>query len=190
MENKEIDLEKKYRPIVIILSIVIPTVVALIFSVKLEGINLSFLPPIYASLNAIVAVLLVLAVIAIKNKNKIRHQRLINLAVLGSTLFLIGYVAYHITSDAAKFGDVNHDGLLSEEERLVLGSAAMLYYFILFTHIILSIVVIPFVLFTYLKGWSGNYQSHKKLARYTFPLWFYVAISGVAVYLMIQPYYA
>ncbi len=194
MANNEgthnVELEKKYKPLVIVLSIAIPVVVAILFSSpKIEGVDLSFLPAVYASINAIVSVLLVLAVIAIKNKNKARHERFIKLAILGSALFLVGYVAYHLTSDATIYGDVDHNGTLSDAEREALGASALVYYFILFTHIILSIVIIPFVLFTYLRGWSGNYTKHKKIARYTFPLWLYVAVTGVIVYLMISPFY-
>ena len=187
IDNK--DLDKKYRPIAIILSIIIPLAVAALFSIKIEGYDFSFLPPIYATINGIVAVLLVLAVMAIKNKNRALHERLIKLAILGSVLFLVGYITYHITSDTTFFGDSNKDGVLSDTERDNLGSSAYVYYFILFTHIILSIVIIPFVLFTYLRAWAGKLDKHKALARYTFPLWLYVAVSGVMVYLMISPYY-
>lgn len=183
------DLEKKYRPLVIALSIIVPVLVSLLFGIKVTGYDLSFLPAFYASINGVVAILLVLAVVAIKNKNRQLHERLIKFAILGSVLFLLGYVAYHITSDSTLYGDINKDDILSAEERNLLGAAAYTYYFILFTHIILSIVVIPFVLFTYLRAWAGNYARHKKIAKYTFPLWLYVAVTGVVVYLMISPYY-
>ena len=185
----ETNLEKKYKPIIIALSIVIPVAVAFLFGIKIEGYDFSFLPPIYASINGVVAILLVSAVIAIKNKNRKLHERLIKLAILGSALFLIGYVAYHITSSNTLYGDVNKDGVLTDIERNALGSAAYVYYFILFTHIILSVIIIPFVLFTYLRGVLGKFEAHKKLARYTFPLWLYVAVSGVIVYILISPFY-
>ncbi|MFK8039131.1 MAG: DUF420 domain-containing protein [Crocinitomicaceae bacterium] len=187
--SKPIDLEKKYKFLAISLSIVIPIVVAFLFGVKIEGYDLTFLPPIYASINGIVAILLVLAIVAIKNSNRQLHERLIKVAILGSVLFLIGYIVYHITSDSTLYGDFDKDGSLSDDERNTLGAAAYIYYFILFTHIILSIVVIPFVLFTYLRAWAGNFERHKKIARYTFPLWLYVAVTGVVVYLLISPYY-
>lgn len=188
--KQKIDIEKKYKPLVIALSIIIPLAVAILFGIKIEGYDFTFLPPIYATINGIVAVLLVSAVIAIKNGNRSLHERFIKLAILGSLLFLIGYVLYHITSDTTYYGDVNKDGILSDEERNALGYAAAVYLFILFTHIILSIIIIPLVLFTYLRAWSGSFDRHKKLARYTFPLWLYVAITGVIVYLLISPYYA
>ncbi|MDX1349813.1 MAG: DUF420 domain-containing protein [Putridiphycobacter sp.] len=184
------DLEKRYKPLVIALSIIIPLAVALLFGIKIEGYNFSFLPPIYATINGIVAILLVSAVIAIKNGNRLLHERLIKLAILGSVLFLVGYVIYHITSDTTYYGDINKDGILTDEERNKLGFSAVVYLFILFTHIILSVVIIPFVLFTYLRAWAGKFDRHKKLAKYTFPLWLYVAITGVVVYLLISPYYA
>ena len=193
MENKEEvynkALEKKYKPWAIILSIIVPLAVIGLFSIKIKGVDLSFLPPIYASINATVAILLVLAVIAIKNKKRALHERLIKFAVLGSALFLIGYIAYHITSDTTYYGDVNKDGILSDTERDALSASAMIYYIILFTHIILSVFIIPLVCFTFLRGLSGNFVKHKYLAQYTFPLWLYVAITGPIIYLMISPYY-
>jgi putative membrane protein len=190
-KNSNTDLEKKYRPLVIILSIVIPVVVALLFGMpKVEGFDLTFLPPIYASINGLTAVLLVLAVISIKKGNRTVHQRLILSSVICSLLFLVGYVAYHLTSDTTLFGDLNHDGAISALEQSKLGTGAYIYYFLLASHIILSIGVIPLVMLTYLKGWSNNLTSHRKWAKVTFPIWLYVAVSGVVVYLMISPYYA
>jgi len=171
------DLEKKYRPLVIVLSIVIPVVVAVLFGMpKVEGVDLSFLPPIYATINGITAVLLVMAVISVKKGNIKRHELLIKCAIACSLLFLVGYVAYHLTSDSTPFGGT--------------GTTALIYYFLLISHIILSIGVLPLVLITYLKGWAGNLKAHRRLAKITFPLWLYVAVSGVIVYLMISPYYA
>ncbi len=169
-------LEKKYRPLVVVLSIVIPVVVAVLFGMdKIQGYDFSFLPPIYASINGLTAILLVLAVIQIKKGNQKRHQQLMTLSVICSLLFLVGYVAYHLTADptAYKGGSVS----------------AIIYYCILISHILLSIAVIPLVMITYLKGWAGNTISHRKLAKITFPIWLYVAVSGVVVYLMISPYY-
>ncbi len=183
------ELEKKYKPLIIGLSIFIPVAVALLFGIKIEGYDFSFLPPIYATINGIVALLLIAAVVAIKNGNRELHRRLIRLAILGSLLFLVGYIIYHATSTETKYGDVNHDGILSDLERANLGKDALVYYFLLATHIILSIAVIPMVLLTYLKGWTNNLTAHKKLAKYTFPTWLYVAVTGVTVYLMISPFY-
>ena len=183
MANKKNDangydsaLEKKYRPLVISLSILVPLVVALLFGMpKIKGVDFSFLPPIYASINGLTAILLVLAVISIKNGNRKRHERLIRYAVLCSILFLIGYIAYHLTSESTHFGGT--------------GASAFIYFFLLISHIVLSVAVIPLVMLTFLKGWTGNLKSHRKLAKITFPIWLYVAVSGVVVYLMISPYY-
>ncbi len=181
---------KKYKRLTVIISIVLPIAVALLFSVKIEGVDLTFLPSIYATINGLTAIVLIAAYIAIKKKKKKLHQNLINTAVIFSLAFLVMYIAYHATSDSTIYGDLNHNGELEEDESILLGSMKYVYYGILISHIILSIIITPFVCFTYLKGWLGDYEGHKKLTRITFPLWLYVAISGVVVYLMISPYYA
>lgn len=169
-------MEQKYNKWVLILSIVIPLVVAILFGVKIPNTEpLTFLPPIYASINALTAVVLLIAFWAIKNKKRILHERLMKFAILLSILFLVMYVAYHMTSDSTKFGGE--------------GAVRYVYYFVLLTHIILSIAVIPFVLITFIRALTANFEKHKKIARIAFPLWLYVAISGVVVYLMISPYY-
>lgn len=172
--------EKKYRVWVIILSVIIPIVVAILFGVKLKdyGIDiepLTFLPPVYASINGITALVLIFAVRAIKNGNRKLHERLMKTAIGLSVLFLVMYVAYHMTSDSTPYGG---EGLIR-----------YVYFFILITHIALSIIIIPLVLFTYVRALAERFDKHKKLARITFPIWLYVAITGVVVYLMISPYY-
>lgn len=172
--------EKKYKNIIWILSIIIPLAVAALFGVNLKKMGydvqpLSFLPPIYAAINGLTAVLLVWAVSSIKKGNAKLHERLIKLCMVCSSLFLIMYVAYHMTSESTSFGGE--------------GVIRYVYFFILITHIVLSVVVIPFVLFTFVRGIAGAYQRHKKLARITYPLWLYVAVTGVIVYVMIAPYY-
>ncbi|WP_298305174.1 DUF420 domain-containing protein [Flavobacterium sp.] len=188
-------IEKKFRTPIIIVSILIPIVVAILFSVKLKdfGINvepLSFLPPIYASINGITAILLILAVRAIKNGNRSLHEKLMTSAIACSVIFLVMYVAYHMTSESTKFGDINHNGLVDANELAAVGFTRLIYFFILLTHIALSVIIIPLVLFTYVRALSKQFDRHKKLARITFPLWLYVAVTGVIVYLMISPYYA
>lgn len=168
--------EKKYNTLIVVLSVAIPVVVAILFGVKIDAKLPIFLPPIYATINAITALVLVFAFIAIKTKNIKLHERLMKFAIVLSVLFLVMYVAYHMTSDSTKFGG---DGVI-----------AYGYYFILLTHILLSIVVIPFVLITYVRAITNNIEKHKKIAKITFPLWLYVAITGVIVYVMISPYYA
>ncbi len=167
---------KKYNVYIVILSIAIPIVVALMFSVKLDIQLPIFLPPIYATINAITGVLLIIAVWAIKNKKRLLHERLMKTAILCSVVFLMMYLAYHMTSDSTKFGGE--------------GAIKYIYLFILLTHILLSIVVIPFVLLTYVRAITNDFEKHKKIAKITFPLWLYVAVSGVVVYVLISPYYS
>ena len=168
--------QEPYKKLIIFLSVVIPTVVAVLFGLpKVEGYDLSFLPPIYATVNGFTAVFLIAAVVSIKNGNRKLHERFIKVCILLSTTFLLMYVLYHLTSDATPYGGI--------------GVMRYIYFFILITHILLSIVVIPFVLFTYSRALAGNFERHKALAKYTFPLWLYVAVTGVVVYLMISPYY-
>jgi putative membrane protein len=194
-ENQGQTLEGKFKGSIIVVSIIIPIAVALLFTVKLKdfGINiepLNFLPPIYAGINALTALLLIMGVLAIKNGNRKVHERMMTLAIACSVVFLVMYVAYHMTADSTKFGDINADGLLDETEEINVGSMRLLYIFILISHIVLSIVIIPLVLFTYVRALAERFDSHKKLAKITFPIWLYVAVTGVIIYLMISPYYA
>ncbi len=187
--------ENKYNKLIIAVSIIIPIVVALLFSFKLKDFGfdvepLRFLPPIYASINGLTAIILVIAVWSIKNGNRALHERLMKVAIACSLAFLVMYVAYHLTSDSTKFGDTNHDGVLDSLEESTVGSLRLLYFFILITHILLSIAIIPMVLFTYVRALAKRFDKHKKLARITFPIWLYVAVTGVVVYLLISPYYA
>lgn len=187
-------LEKKLNLPIIIVSILIPIVVALLFSFKLKDFGiivepLSFLPPIYASINALTAVLLIAGLISILNKKKELHKKFMTSAIACSIVFLVMYVAYHLTSTSVKFGDSNHDNVVNLEELEAINSIRYIYYFILITHISLSVIIIPFVLFTYVRALSEQFDRHKKIARITFPLWLYVAVTGVIVYLMISPYY-
>lgn len=181
---------KKYKIITIVISIVLPLVIAFLFGMeKIEGYDFSILPTIYATTNGATAMVLLLAYFAIKKKNKKRHQLFINIAIVLSLTFLVLYVIYHATMESTIFGDINHNHFLDDMERSKLGLTLYLYRFILISHILLSIIITPFVCFTYLRGWLGDYEKHKKLTRITFPLWMYVAISGVLVYLFISPYY-
>jgi putative membrane protein len=178
MENKI--TEKKYTVWITILSVAIPLVVAVLFKVKLKDLGfdvkpLSFLPPIYASINGLTAVILIWAVLSIKNGKRELHEKLMKTAIGLSVAFLAMYVAYHMTSESTKYGGA--------------GLIKMVYFFILITHISLSIIIIPLVLVTYVRALSQRFDKHKKIAKITFPLWLYVAITGVIVYLMISPYY-
>jgi putative membrane protein len=188
-------LEKKFSKFIVAVSIVIPVVVGILFGIKLKdfGIDvepLSFLPPIYATTNGITAVVLVWAVISIKNGKRKLHEQLMTFAIVLSVAFLVMYVAYHMTADSTKFGDLNHDGILDLAETTKIGSLRYVYFVILISHILLSIVIIPLVLITYVRALAQRFDRHRKIAKITFPLWLYVAVTGVVVYLMISPYYA
>jgi putative membrane protein len=177
---KEQNLDQKFNKYIIAVSIIIPVFVAILFGIKLKDLGynvepLSFLPPIYATTNGITAVLLIAAVIAIKNGKRKLHKNLMTSAIVLSLAFLVMYVAYHMTSDSTKFGGE--------------GIVKYVYYFILITHIFLSVIIIPLVLVTYVRAWAKLFDKHKKIARITFPIWLYVAVTGVVVYLMIAPYY-
>lgn len=194
MSVENLEKERKYKKWITLLGIIIPLAVAVLSQVKLQdfGIEvepLTFLPPIYATINGITAVLLIVALIAIKNKKVVLHENLMTTAIWASVVFLVMYVVYHLTSDSTKFGDVDRDGVLSAAELAALGTMRYIYFFILITHILLSIVIIPLVLITYVRAISGNFERHKKIAKITFPLWLYVAVTGVVVYIMISPYY-
>lgn len=165
-----------YRNLIVALSVAIPVAVAILFRVKIEGYDFGFLPPVYASLNAVTAVLLVAAVLAIRRGKRTVHERLTKMALACSAVFLVMYVLYHVTSEPTPYG--------------AQGWIRYVYYFILISHICLSVVVVPFVLFTFSRALAGNFERHKALAKFTFPLWLYVAVTGVIVYLMISPYYA
>ena len=105
-------------------------------------------------------------------------------------LFLLSYIAHHLLAGETKFGDLNHDGILGVEEKLQAGNLRLIYYFLLITHIPLAAIILPFILFTAYRAMTGEFARHKKLTRYTWPLWFYVAVTGVVIYCMISPYYS
>lgn len=168
--------ERKFNRIITIISILVPLVVAVLFGVKVPNSEpLKFLPPIYAAINGLTAVLLIYAVWAIKNGKRVLHQNIMSACILLSILFLLMYIAYHMTADSTSYGGV--------------GVIKYVYYFILISHIILSIVIIPLVLKTYARAYLKDFERHRQLARFTFPIWLYVAVTGVVVYLMISPYY-
>lgn len=173
----QVNEESRYKKLIIVLSLAIPLAVALLFGIRIPNVEpLRFLPPIYAIINGLTALLLIAAFVAIKKKNINLHERLMKIGLLLSALFLIMYVAYHMTSDPTPYGGQ--------------GVMKTVYYFILISHILLSVAVIPLVLFSFVRALSKQFDKHRKLARITLPVWLYVAVTGVIVYLMISPYYA
>ena len=167
--------KNKYGIWIKIISVIIPLVVVILFRVKIDYDLPIFLPPIYATINAITALLLVFALIAIKRKKITLHQRLMQSCIVFSLLFLVMYIAYHMTTDPTLF----------EGE----GTVKTLYLFILISHIILSVALIPLVLISYVRAFQKEFPEHKKISKITFPIWLYVAVTGVIVYIMISPYY-
>lgn len=176
-----------------IFSIVVFVVVVLLGKFKLEvglGFNVHIFATINAVVNGLIAVLLVLALVAVKQGNYLLHKKFMMAALIMSILFLVSYIAHHLLAGEAKFGDSNHDGIVSDEEKLAVGSIRIVYYLILATHIFLAAIILPFILFTAYRALIAEFSVHKKLARITWPLWFYVAVTGPIVYLMISPYYS
>ena len=170
--------DKKAGWLIGIFSFVVFAVIISLGRIQLQ-VNLGFDVHIFATINAVVnsiiAVTLVAALIAVKNKKFMLHKKLMFAALILSILFLVSYIAHHLLAGETKFGGV--------------GTIKTIYYFVLITHIILAAVILPFILFTAYRGLTAEFTMHKKLARITWPLWFYVAVTGPIVYLMISPYY-
>ncbi len=185
--------DKKARIFIFLFSAIVFTAVVVLSRVKLS-VNLGFDVHLFAKANAVinscVAVLLIVALIAVKAKNYKLHRNIMLTAMFLSVLFLVSYICHHLFAGETRFGDVNHDGIVSEVEKVAVGSSRMIYYIILGTHIPLAGIILPFILFSAYRGLTGEYDKHKKLVRITWPIWFYVAVTGVLVYWMISPYYS
>ena len=184
--------DKKARLLIFVFSAIVFAAVVLLSRVKLEA-NLGFDIHLFAKANAIinscVAILLVIALIAVKRKNFTLHRNLMMTAMFLSVLFLVSYICHHLFAGETRFGDINHDGIVSDVEKAAVGSSRMIYYILLGTHIPLAGIILPFILFSAYRGLTGEFYKHKKLVRITWPIWFYVAVTGVVVYLMISQYY-
>lgn len=181
------------RWIIFSVSVVVFAVVVLLNKIKLD-INLPFNVHLFAKLNAfinsLVAIVLLGGLYFVKKGDYKRHKRVMMRAIFLSILFLLSYIAHHLLAGDTRFGDLDHDGILSNQEIILAGSMRQVYYILLLTHIPLAGIILPFILFTAYRSLCGDYARHKKLARITWPVWFYVAVSGVLVYWMIEPYYA
>jgi putative membrane protein len=184
--------DRRARVLIFLFSIIVFTAIVLLSRVK-WNVNLGFDVHLFAKANAIinsfVALLLLSGLIAVKSKRYLLHKRIMLTAMALSILFLVSYICHHLFAGEARFGDINHDGLLSETEKANAGSLHIIYYFILGTHIPLAGIVLPFILFTAYRALIGEFDKHKRLVRITWPIWFYVAVTGVIVYWMISPYY-
>ncbi len=185
--------DKKAYWLIGIFSLIVFIVVVVLSRFTLD-IQPSFDVHIFAKIdaltNAIVAILLVAALIAVKQKKYTLHRNIMISAMLLSVVFLISYIAHHLLAGEAKFGDINHDGILSIEEKLQVGSSRIMYLLFLASHIILAAFVLPFILFTAYRGLTAEWAAHRKLAKYIWPLWLYIAVTGPIVYLLISPYYS
>lgn len=142
-----------------------------------------------AIINSIVSILLIAGLFAVKKGRYRRHRNIMMFAIVMSVLFLISYICHHLFAGETKFGDIDTNGIVTAFEKQETGSIRYVYYFLLLTHIPLAAFILPLILFTAYRGLTGEYSRHRKLSRITWPLWFYVALSGVLVYLMIRPYY-
>jgi len=182
----------KVKQLIWIFSLVVFSAVVLLSNYKLN-VQLGFDVHIFAGVNALInstiSVLLIAALTAVKSKQYLTHKRLMIVALVLSIIFLIFYIAHHLLAGEAKFGDANHDGIVSSEELASVGSIRIVYLIILLSHIFLAAVILPFILFTAYRGLTADYLLHKKLARYTWPLWLYVSVTGPIIYWMICPYY-
>lgn len=184
--------DKKARTLILVFSAIVFTAVVALSRVKLNvdlGFDIHVFARINAIINTIVSVLLVAALLAVKGKRYTQHKKLMLTAMFLSVLFLVSYICHHLLAGDTIFGDLDHDGVLSEAEKSHVGSARILYRLVLFTHIPLAGLILPFILFTAYRAMVGEWEKHKKLARITWPIWLYVAITGVLVYWMISPYY-
>jgi len=184
--------DKKASRLIITFSVIVFTAVVLLSKVKIDvelGFDVHFFALINAMINSWVAVLLILALLAVKKKNYEAHKKLMLIAMSLSILFLISYICHHLFAGDTKYGDINHDGIVSSVEKAGAGTLRIIYFIILATHIPLAGLILPFILFTAYRALIGEYPEHKKLARITWPVWFYVAITGVIVYVLISPYY-
>jgi putative membrane protein len=185
--------EGKAKLLIWTVSIIVFLAVAGLSRYNLKDIALPFNPHVFATIiaiiNSMVAVLLIAGLVTIKNKNFQLHKRIMLFAILLSVLFLVFYICHHLFAGETKFGDVDHNGMLSIDEKMLAGTSRIFYYILLGIHIPLAAIILPFILFTAYRALTGEYDKHKKLVRITWPVWFFVAVSGVVVYWMISPYY-
>jgi putative membrane protein len=175
-----------------VFSVVIFVVVTFLSKFTLD-VELPFDKHIFALINAVinsaVAVLLIAGLIAIKQKNYTLHKSIMLTAMVLSLLFLVTYIAHHLLAGEAKFGDANFDGIVDDAEKAVLGNTRPFYLILLGTHIVLAATSLPFILWTAYRALTSDFAAHKNLAKKVWPIWFYVALTGPIVYLMIKQYY-
>ncbi len=185
--------DRQARTIILTVSVIVFLAVALLTKIKVEA-NLGFSIHVFAQINAvintIVSLLLLAGLYTIRKRNFIAHRNVMMTAIVFSVLFLLSYITHHLLAGETLFGDRNLDGVVDAAEKAAVGSLRLVYFVLLITHIILAAIILPFILFTAYRALTGEYDRHKKLARYTWPLWFYVSVTGPIIYLLISPYYA
>jgi len=184
--------DKKAKLLIFIFSVIVFTAITLLARVKLKvdlGFDVHLFAKANALINSVVAFLLIVALIAVKSRNYKLHKNIMMTAMFLSILFLVSYICHHLFTGETRFGDTNLDGLISDAEKTAVGKSRIFYYIILGTHIPLAGIILPFILFSAYRGLTGEFDKHKKLVRITWPIWFYVAVTGVIVYWMISPYY-
>ncbi|MBK6826752.1 MAG: DUF420 domain-containing protein [Chitinophagaceae bacterium] len=184
--------DKKANWLILGFSAIVFIAVVLLGRVQLKvdlGFDVHLFAKANAVINSLVAISLVLALLAVKQGKQALHRNIMLAAMLLSLLFLLSYICHHLFAGETRFGDLNHDGIVDALEKAAVGNSRIIYYIILGTHIPLAGIILPFILFTAYRALTGDYARHKKLARITWPIWFYVAVTGVLVYWMISPYY-
>ena len=188
----QIQQSSKYLTWIKVVSVVIPIAVAVLIYLpqRLEmGEWVKSLPLLNAVVNSITSILLIAALVMIKQKKINLHRNLMLGALAFGAVFLLSYVLYHASVPSVKFGDIDHDGLLSTQELANAGNSRMVYLVVLLSHIALSIAVVPLVLFSFYYSLSGQIAKHRKVVRFSYPIWLYVSVTGVVVYYLIHPYY-
>lgn len=184
--------DRKANMLIWTFSAVVFVAVVALSRIKLNvnlGFDLHLFAKANAVINSLVAILLLVALFAVKGKKYTLHKNLMLAAMVLSILFLVSYICHHLFAGETRFGDLDHDGILSDAEKTAAGSTRVIYYILLGTHIPLAGIILPFILYSAYRALTGDFARHKKLVRITWPVWFYVAVTGVVVYLMISPYY-
>ncbi len=192
MESVNLSIARRLNTFAWIFTAIVLLLVGAMRRVKIslpEGWDVSFLPPFHAGVNALTALVLLLALYFIKQKNVVAHRRAIYVAMGLSVLFLLSYVAYHFTTPETIYGDVDGNGRLDDGELAAVGSARTAYLVLLLSHIVLAAVSLPLILFTFIRGFTDQVERHRRMARWVFPLWLYVAVTGPVCYWMLRPFY-
>jgi putative membrane protein len=184
--------DKKANWLILLFSLVVFAAVVSLSRYKLDvdlGFDVHFFAKLNALINSVVSVLLLAGLLVVRQGKYLLHKKIMIAALVLSVLFLVSYICHHLFAGETKFGDIDHDGFVTETEKALAGSKRTFYYIILATHIPLAGIILPFILFTAYRALIGEWPKHVKLAKITWPVWLYVSVTGVLVYLLISPYY-